>query len=85
MLVIQKTKGIAAYLCQLCTAELQSNSHVVSFPNWPIDLLEECHYAAKVIVQAIAYKKSKYVLTTIKISMIVVRFRADRMVGSRLC
>jgi hypothetical protein len=53
MLAIQKTKEIAAYLRQLCAAELQSTDRHVPFPNWPIDLLEECHYAAKVIVQAI--------------------------------
>jgi hypothetical protein len=53
MLGIQNTKEVAAYLRKLCAAELQSNGRKVPFPKWPVDLLEECEYAAKVIVQAI--------------------------------
>lgn len=54
MLAIQKTKEIATYLRRLYTAEVLSTGENVPFPNLPIDMLEECRYAAKVIAQAVA-------------------------------
>jgi len=37
----------------LYTAEVEGRKYDGKFPNWSIDLLQDCHYAAKVIVQAV--------------------------------
>ena len=61
MLAIQKTEEIAVYLRELFVAELQSRSDV-PLPNWSLDLLQDCQYAAKVIAKAVK-NESKYSLT----------------------
>ena len=52
---IQKTETIAAYMKAVFVAELQGNAERVPLPNWSLDqlnILEECNYASKVLVQA---------------------------------
>lgn len=53
MLAICKTIEIATYLRRLFTAELESKGEDVPLPDWPIDLLEECHYSIKVMIAAV--------------------------------
>jgi len=52
MFGIEKTKQISAYMRLLYDAELQGKDDI-PLPNWPIDLLEDCRYAVKVIVQGL--------------------------------
>jgi len=52
---IQKTENIAAYMKSVFVAELRGNAEKVPLPNWSLDqldILEECNYASKVLVQA---------------------------------
>jgi hypothetical protein len=53
MFAIEKTKEIANYMRSLYTAEIEVGGEAVPFPNWPIDVLQECQFAAKVIAQAV--------------------------------
>src|SRR5260221_1615540 len=52
---IQKTENIAAYMKAVFVAKLRGNAENVPLPNWSLgqlDLLEECNYASKIMVQA---------------------------------
>jgi hypothetical protein len=50
---VKKTEEISTYLKHLFIAELRGKGEI-NMPNWPqaLDLLEECHYAVKLLVEA---------------------------------
>ena len=50
---IQQTEQIAAYIGQLVRTDLRGSDVDVRMPRWPIDLLEDIHFIAKLLVQAI--------------------------------
>jgi hypothetical protein len=44
---------IATYLKLLFTSQLKGNNEKISMPDFSIDLLEECHYAVRLLVEAV--------------------------------
>jgi hypothetical protein len=50
---VEKTVEIAAYLRTLFAAELRGNVDSIQMPvHWDLEILEECHYMVKLVVQA---------------------------------
>lgn len=56
---IAKTEEIAAYMRHLFKAQVRGNDNV-PMPSWPIELLEDCRYAVKVIVNAVSNPSKCY-------------------------
>ena len=52
-IALDKTKEVASYMRLLYTAEVAGRKHEGDLPNWSIDLLQDCRYAAKVIALAV--------------------------------
>lgn len=49
---IEKTEAVATYLKALFIAELNSSHDDLGMPKWSLDLLEDCHWAVKVMARA---------------------------------
>jgi hypothetical protein len=54
---IRKTEGAVQYLRKLLAVEFGAVDDV-QMPDWELDLLEEMHYAVKLVAQAIKNKSS---------------------------
>lgn len=74
------TEEIASYMKQRFCAELKGNKEKLDLPNFPLELLQECNFAMKLLAQAIR-NQSKYFLEIENYELLKMLDRTDELVS----
>jgi len=56
MMALPKTQEIATYMTSRFLAELNGSVENFQMPRFPLDLLEDCNFATKLLVRAVGNK-----------------------------
>ena len=50
---INMMKELANYIKAILRSELRGGGEWVPMPNWPMDLIQECQYVVRIMIQAL--------------------------------